>query len=107
MPNFYKNTAYKIQPRFQHLLFGGRGGWRLGILRWSAAAVDHPCAQQGDHEAQQATEDGEQGEGSSRLDVSGQRDGRRLSPTLHLTRGLKDAVQPQTVPHLQEEEDLQ
>lgn len=48
---------------------------RLRVVGWGSAAVGHPSTQEGDGEAQQASKDGQQGEGTSRLDVRGHGDG--------------------------------
>lgn len=83
-----------------YLLVGRGGGRRLEGVRWSPAAVDHASPQQSYDEAEEAGEDGEQREGATRLDVRRHGGGRCVCLALHLTCGLQDAVQPQTIPHL-------
>lgn len=45
----------------------------LKLVGRTSAAVGHASSQQGDQEAQDASQDGDQGEGTSRLDVGGHR----------------------------------
>lgn len=94
----WNDSAPNKQP--QYLLPGRGGGWRLWGVGRSAAAVDHASPEESDDKAEEAGEDGEQREGASSLDVGRHGGGGRVRLTLHLTCGLYDAVQPQTIPHL-------
>lgn len=77
-----------IGSQLLHLFSGGIVARRLQLVRRPPAAVGHASSEEGHEESQNAGEDGDQGEGSSGLDVGGHRAGGGVSLALHLPCGL-------------------